>query len=80
MIKNRSKNEAVKQCERRIVQNSERSGIGRPKFAATGRVEGPGRGVGGRVNPSQGRVIGRYLLLNHLSPKGWWDSIVMARK
>ena len=43
MVKNRSKNEAVKQCERRSAQNSEGSGIGRLRGAATGRVEGRGR-------------------------------------
>ena len=51
--KNRSQNEVAKRCETRSDQNGQGSAIKVLRHRAGERVEGPGKGVGGRVNPSQ---------------------------
>ena len=51
--KNRSKNEVAKRCETSRDQNGQGSAIKVLRGSAAWGVEGPGKGVGGRVNPSQ---------------------------
>ena len=49
---------------------------GAPRSA---RLRVLGGGLGGMVSRSQEGVTGRYELLSHLSPKGWWDYFHTAR-
>ena len=63
---------AAQECPEN-AESTKKIRFGKVDFSKGGALEA---GVGGGVNPSpegEEGLLERLVLLNHLSPEGWWD-------